>query len=558
MAAPVILISSDSSEESVGSHVPRVILFGAIPAIIHVIPMVPAEVLIVHADPLVVPEVGAVYVTSPVGVLDLVGYSSSYLDPSENSLPLALELPLILPILCFDDSEADNESQWRDMVTSMPSSSSGSSSHDIFSPSFEFPVASIVPTWDFSMANDSYLTQRISHHSSDRHSSPDFTSDSSSSGSSSDSSSDISLGLPSDSLSDTSSVYSSGYDASGQTHSVQSTRVASSRGLEIHTLKMWRHYLYNTKCVVFTDHKSLQHILDQKELNMRQRRWLELLSDYDCEICYHPGKANVVADALIRKERIKPLRARKEANYETKDLCGMIKKLESRADGTLCLNGRSWIPDLGNLKGVIMHESHKSKYSIHPGSDKMYQDLKKLYLCPNIKAAIATYVSKCLNCAKVKAEYQKPSGLLVQPVIPVWKWENIIMDFVTKLPKRQVVRIQFGKGWDRYLPLMEFSYKNKYHTSIKAASFEAIIELPDQLSRVHSTFHVSNLKKCYADEPLSISLDEIQIDDKLNFIEEPVEIMDREVKQLKQSCIPIVKVRWNSRRGPEFTWERED
>ncbi|GKD89906.1 putative reverse transcriptase domain-containing protein, partial [Tanacetum coccineum] len=210
-------------------------------------------------------------------------------------------------------------------------------------------------------------------------------------------------------------------------------------GAIVFTLKMWRHYLYGTKCIVFTDHKSLQHILDQKELNMRQRRLLELLSDYDCEIRYHLGKANVVADALSRKERIKPLRAqneaRKEENYGTKDLCGMIKKLEPLADGTLCLNGRSWIPCRGNLRELIMHESHKSKYSIHPGSDKMYQDLKKLYWWPNMKAEIATYVGKCLTCAKVKAEYQKPSGLLVQPVIPVWKWENITMDFVTKLPK---------------------------------------------------------------------------------------------------------------------------
>ncbi|GJU50678.1 putative reverse transcriptase domain-containing protein [Tanacetum coccineum] len=129
---------------------------------------------------------------------------------------------------------------------------------------------------------------------------------------------------------------------------------------------MWRHYLYGTKCVVYTDHKSLQHILDQKELNMRQRRWLELLSDYDCELRYHPGKANVVADALSRKCRPKPLRvralvmtiglnlparilnaqveARKEENYGTEDLHGMIKNLEPRADGTLCLKNRSWIP----------------------------------------------------------------------------------------------------------------------------------------------------------------------------------------------------------------------
>nr|GEV60228.1 reverse transcriptase domain-containing protein [Tanacetum cinerariifolium] len=339
-------------------------------------------------------------------------------------------------------------------------------------------------------------------------------------------------------------------------------------------------------------HKGLDAMLMQKER----------------VIAYASRKANVMADALIQKERIKPLRVRalvmtislnlpvqipnaqikvrKEANYETKDLCGMIKKLESRADGTLCLNGRSWIADLGNLRGVIMHESHKSKYSIHPGSVKMYQDLKKLYWCPNMKAEIATNVSKCLTCAKVNAEYQKPSGLLVQPVIPVWKWENITMDFVTKFPKMSTGQDTLWVIVDRltksahFLPMKENDSMEKLmrqylkevvskhgvpvliisdrDDKFTSQFWQSLNKALDQLSRVHSTFHVSNLKKRYADEQLSISLDEIQIDDKLNFIEEPVEIMDREVKQLKQSCIPIVKVRWNSRRGPEFTWERED
>ncbi|GJS57596.1 putative reverse transcriptase domain-containing protein [Tanacetum coccineum] len=220
---------------------------------------------------------------------------------------------------------------------------------------------------------------------------------------------------------------------------------------------------------VLMQRDKLQHILNQKELNMRQHRWLELLSDYDCEIRYHPGKANVVANALSRKERIKPLRVRslvmtiglnlpkqivnahteaqKLENIKNKDVGGMLirnlkdpeklrtEKLEPCADGTLCLNGRSWLPFYGDLRTVIMHESHKSKYSIHLGSNKMYQDIKKLYWWPNMKAHIATYVSKCLTCAKVKAEHQRPSGLLVQPDIPQWKWDNITMDFVMKLPK---------------------------------------------------------------------------------------------------------------------------
>nr|GEZ20803.1 putative reverse transcriptase domain-containing protein [Tanacetum cinerariifolium] len=227
---------------------------------------------------------------------------------------------------------------------------------------------------------------------------------------------------------------------------------------------------------------------------MRQRRWLELLSDYDCEIRYHPGKANVVADALSRKEREPPLRvralvmtigldlprkilnvqteARKPKNIKEEDVGGMLvknsrdpekvrkEKLEPRTDGTLCLNGRSWLPCYGDLRTVIMHESHKSKYSIHPGSDKMYKDMKKLYWWPNKKADIANYVSKCLTYVKVKAEHQKPSRLLVQPKIPEWKWDNITMDFVTKLP-------QSSQGYDTIWVVVDRLTKSTIFTPIR-------------------------------------------------------------------------------------------
>ncbi|GJY00194.1 putative reverse transcriptase domain-containing protein [Tanacetum coccineum] len=234
-------------------------------------------------------------------------------------------------------------------------------------------------------------------------------------------------------------------------------------GAVVFALRLWRHYLYGTKCVVFTDHKSLRYILNQKELNLRQRRWIELLSDYDCEIRYHPGKANVVADALSQKGREKPLRVRalmmtvhndlpkqiheaqgeamKGRNVKAENLGRLIKPIfEFSPDGTRCFGNHVWLLRFSGLRELVMHESHKSKYSIHPGSDKMYQDLKLLYRWPNMKADITTYVSKCLTCAKVKAEHQNPSGLLQQPEIPVWKWERITMDLVKDSSLKHKIR----------------------------------------------------------------------------------------------------------------------
>ncbi|KAD6795357.1 hypothetical protein E3N88_06253 [Mikania micrantha] len=490
-------------------------------------------------------------------------------------------------------------------------------------------------------------------------------------------------------------------------------------GAVVFALEIWRHYLYGTKCTIFTDHKSLQHIFDQKELNMRTE------------------------------------------NLTLETMRGMDKQIKAKDDGAYYLMDRIWIPRYGGLREVVMDEAHKSRYSIHPGSDKMYHDLKTTYWWPNMKAEIATYVSKCLTCSKVKVEYQKPSGLLQQPELPMWKWEQISMDVITKLPRtasgcdtiwvivdrltksahflpiketdkldkltrvylKEVVTrhgvpisiisdrdsrftshfwkslhkalgtrldmstayhpqtdgqgertiqtledmlwacvIEFGNSGETHLPLIEFSYNNSYHTSIQAAPFEALygrkcrspicwaevgdsqltgpelvhettekivqirnrmaaardrqksyadkrrkplefqegdrvllkvspwkgvirfgkrgklnpryngpfeitkrigpvayeLNLPVELNSVHNISHVSNLKKCLSDETLVIPLEEIQIDKRLNFVEEQVEIMDQETKKLKLSKIPIVKVRWNSRRGPEFTWERED
>nr|GEU43422.1 putative reverse transcriptase domain-containing protein [Tanacetum cinerariifolium] len=218
----------------------------------------------------------------------------------------------------------------------------------------------------------------------------------------------------------------------------------------------------------------------------------ELLSDYDCKICYHPGKENVVADALSRKEHNKPLWVRALFMTIGLNLPKQILEAQIEAHKPENLKKRtSWLPCYGDLRTVILHESHKLKYSIHLGFDKMYQNIKKLYWWPNLKADVTAYERKCLTCAKVKAEHQRPSG---------------------KLNPRYV---------EPFLVLE------------KVGSVAYKLEQPQEQSRVHNTFHVSILKKCYANEPLAVPLDGLHFDDKLYFVEELVEIMDREVKRLK-------------------------
>ncbi|GJX01183.1 putative reverse transcriptase domain-containing protein [Tanacetum coccineum] len=335
-------------------------------------------------------------------------------------------------------------------------------------------------------------------------------------------------------------------------------------GAVVLALNIWRHYLYGTKCTMFTDHKSQQHILDQKELNMRQCRWLELLSDYDCEIRYLPGKANVVAGALSWKERIKLLRVRalvmtinlnlpsqilnaqaevmKEENVKEENLCGMDKEFETRLDETLYIRNKSWLQRLGNLRDRIMHESHKSKYSIHSGSDKMYHDLKQFYWWPNMKADIATYVSKCLTCSKVKAEYKKLSVLRLHrsrlfTVVRVDHPSSGLRLEISQLTSPEIIHETTEKIIQIKNHIRDARDRQKSYADVrrKPLEFQVGDKVMLKLRKIHSTFHVSNLKKCLSDGTLVIPLEKIQIDDKLYFIEEQVEIMDPKVKRLKES-----------------------
>nr|GEV70822.1 putative reverse transcriptase domain, ribonuclease H-like domain, aspartic peptidase domain protein [Tanacetum cinerariifolium] len=383
-------------------------------------------------------------------------------------------------------------------------------------------------------------------------------------------------------------------------------------GAVVFALKIWRHYMYGTKCTVFTDHKSLQHILDQKELNMRQCHWLELLSDYDCEIRYRPGKANT--------------EARKPENLTSEDVGGMLienlkdpekpkkEKLEPRADETLCLNNRSWLSPM-QVFDVFKGQggTPKTIWLVGTTRDSSMEVGKYHY----------GFCHQAPKDAKWKCYHMVVVDRLTKTTYFLPMRENDLMDKLARLylkekaigtqldmsttyhphtdgqSKRTIQTLEdmlrtcvidFGNGWERHLPLVEFSYNNSYHASIKAAPFEALYgrkcrshvcwaEVGDaQLTGpefVHETTEkivqmkqriqaAQDRQKSYGNvrhKPLEFQvfpLDEIHIDDKLRFVEEPVEIMDHEVKQLKQSHIPIIKVRWNSRRGPELTWECED
>ncbi|GJS20319.1 putative reverse transcriptase domain-containing protein [Tanacetum coccineum] len=381
---------------------------------------------------------------------------------------------------------------------------------------------------------------------------------------------------------------------------------------------------------------------------MRQRRWIELFSDYDCEIRYHPGKANVVADALRIDEMMK-----------------------LRSDGALYYLDRIWVPLKGDVRTLIMDEVNKLKYflpRISSGHDTIWVIVDRLTKSAHFLPMREDYKMDRLArlyLNEIVARHGVPISIISDrdSRFTLRFWQSMQEVLGTRLDMstayhpqtdgqseltiqtlKDMLRacvLDFRGSWDVNLSLVEFSYNNSYHSSVKCAPFETLygskcrspimwaeikdrlkvardrkksyaykrrkplefsvgdyvllkvspwkgvvhfrkksklaprfvgpfeiiekvgpvayrLDLPEELNGVHDTFHVSNLKKCLADPTLQVPLDEIQVDANLNFVEEPVEILEREFKKLKQSRIAIVKVRWNSKHGPEFTWERED
>nr|GEY08783.1 putative reverse transcriptase domain-containing protein [Tanacetum cinerariifolium] len=336
---------------------------------------------------------------------------------------------------------------------------------------------------------------------------------------------------------------------------------------------------------------SFTMFIDYRELNkliVKNRYPLLRIDDLFDQLQGHVIDRNVVPVDSAKIEAIKswatpttPMKeeAMKGENLEPENLGRLIKPIfEFCPDGTRCFGNHVWLPRFGGLRDLIMHESHKSKYSIHPGSDKMYQDLKPLYWWTNMKADIATYEIVCRHGVPVSIISDRDSHFTSR------FWKSLQEALGTNLDMSTAYHPQTDGQNKRAKPL-EFEvgdmvllkvspwkgvvhfgkrgrlsprYISPFKILARVDPVAYTLELPKEVKGIHNTIHVSNLKKCLAKDDVVVLMDDIQLDDKLHMIEDPIEVVDREVKRLKQSRIPIVKVCWNSQRGIEFTWERND